>query len=315
MSDMTSGAEAGNAMGEVEAAEAVEGGSPVRLSVVIPCYNDADVLGEQLEALTRQSWDHPWEVVIADNGSTDASMSVAEGYRDRLPLLRIIDASDRSGPAHARNVGAREARGDLLVFVDADDVVAPGWLAALGNALEDVSFVASRHDFTELNDPMIQRTRRNKQDEGLQPYKHPPFYPHASGSGLGVRREIHEAMGGFDEDLPNLQDTDYCWRVQLAGTELHFVGDAVVHYRFRDSLRGIYVQGMNYGEHNVLLYKRYRSKGMPKANWKRGVRAWIDLVLSAPDLLEEEKRLRWVRQLGWRVGRVKGCIKHRVFAP
>lgn len=287
----------------------------VRLSVVIPCYNDADVLPEQLDALARQEWNRSWEVVIADNGSTDGSREVAETYRDRLPRLRIVDASDRKGPAHARNVGAREARGELLVFVDADDVVAPGWLAALGEALERVSFVASRHDFEELNEPLIQRTRRNKQDRGLQPYKSPPFYPHASGSGLGIRREIHEQVGGFDETLTNLQDTDYCWRVQLAGTELHFVEDAVVHYRFRESLRGIYTQGMNYGEHNVLLYKRYRDLGMPRASWKSGVKGWIRLARSTPDLLDREKRLRWIRQLGWRLGRLKGCLKYRVWAP
>ena len=290
-------------------------GGRVRLSVVIPCFNDAADLPAQLESLAAQTWAHPWEVVIADNGSTDHLRDVVAQFCDRVPGLRVVDASGRKGSAHARNVGAGEAGGELLAFVDADDRVAPGWLAAIGDALHEVPFVASRHDFTELNSPQIQRTRGNKQDQGLQPYKYPPFLPHASGSGLGIRRDVFERVGGFDEDLTNLQDTDLCWRVQLEGVELHFVADAVVHYRFRDSLREIYVQGMNYGEHNVLLYKRYRERGMPKASWKRGVRAWIRLVRTAPDLLHPEKRLRWIRQLGWRVGRLRGCFMYRVWAP
>ena len=288
---------------------------PMRLSVVIPCFNDAADLPEQLDALAAQEWEHAWEVVIADNGSTDDLHEVVERFRSRVPGLRIVDASDRKGSAHARNVGVREARADTILFVDADDRVAPGWLAALGDALSEVAFVASRHDFAELNDTLVQRTRGNKQDSGLQPYSYPPFLPHASGSGLGIHRPVFERVGGFDEELQNLQDTDLCWRVQLSGTDLHFVPDAVVHYRFRESLKGIWVQGMNYGEHNVLLYKRYRDRGMPRANWKRGVKAWIRLVRTLPHLLEEEKRLRWIRQLGWRIGRLKGCLKHRVWAP
>ena len=308
----TSDAGASEAEGGIDGPGA---GAPPRLSVVIPCFNDADDLPEQLDALAAQEWERPWEVVIADNGSTDHVHDVVDRFRDRVPGLRVVDASGRKGSAHARNVGVREAKGDSIVFVDADDRVAPGWLAAIGDALEEVAFVASRHDFAELNDPLVQRTRGNKQDRGLQPYNYPPFLPHASGSGLGIRRSVFEQVGGFDEGLQNLQDTDLCWRVQLAGTELRFVDDAVVHYRFRESLEGIWVQGMNYGEHNVLLYKRYRDRGMPRANWKRGVKAWIRLLRTLPHLLDSEKRLRWVRQLGWRIGRLKGCLKHRVWAP
>lgn len=70
-------------------------------------------------------------------------------------------------------------------------------------------------------------------------------------------RVLHEAVGGFDESLPYLHDTDYCWRIQLAGTELHFVPEAVVHIRTRHTLPGIFRQARNWAEYNVLMYKRY----------------------------------------------------------
>src|ERR1700756_5684791 len=99
----------------------------MKLSVIIPCYNVGDNIAAQLEALAGQQWSEPWEVIVADNGSTDNSLQVVRECARRLPELRIIDASGKAGAAHARNVGARAATGDYLAFCDADDEVAPGW--------------------------------------------------------------------------------------------------------------------------------------------------------------------------------------------
>ena len=134
-------------------------------------------------------------------------------------------------------LGAAAAGGDAFLFCDADDEVAPGWLAALGRALAVHEFVACRYDNEKLNPAWVQRTHLNPQREGLTAYDYPPFLPHAGGGGLGVRRTVHEAVGGFDESLPALEDTDYCWRIQLAGHGFHFAPDAVVNIRHRHDPR------------------------------------------------------------------------------
>jgi GT2 family glycosyltransferase len=64
-------------------------------------------------------------------------------------------------------------------------------------------------------------------------------------------------IGGFDETLPFLEDTDYVWKAQLAGAKFHFVPDAVMRVRYRETLSGIYRQKRNYAEYNVFLSKRY----------------------------------------------------------
>jgi len=289
---------------------------PLKLSVVVPCLNAAATIGEQLEALARQSWPGEWELIVADNGSTDRSREIAESYRGRIPGLKLIDASDRRGQAHARNLGAAAATGDAFLFVDADDEVAPGWLAAMGRALAVHDFVACRYDNEKLNPAWVQRTHLNPQRDGLTRYDYPPFLPHAGGGGLGVRRRVHEAVGGFDESLPALEDTDYCWRIQLAGYGFDFVPDAAVHIRHRHDLGSIYRQGVSYGKHNVLIYKRYRSRGMPRLGWSPGLLRWAKLILKTPSmLLTREGRARWAWQLGWRVGRIEGCVRYGVIAP
>lgn len=289
---------------------------PMKLSVVVPCLNAAATVGAQLEALSRQSWPGEWEVIVADNGSTDRSREIVESYRGRIPGLQLVDASDRRGQAHARNRGASAATGDVLLFCDADDEVAPGWLAAMGRALAVHDFVACRYDNEKLNPIEVRRTHLNPQKDGLTRYDYPDFLPHAGGGGLGVRRQVHEAMGGFDETLPALEDTDYCWRIQLAGHSFHFVPDAVVYIRHRHDLGSIYRQGVSYGKHNVLIYKRYRGRGMPRLGWTPGLLRWGKLILRTPLMvLTREGRARWLWQLGWRVGRLKGCFEYRVVAP
>ena len=287
--------------------------NPVRLlSVVIPFLDAEATLAEQLEALATQRWP-AWEVVLADNGSRDGSRGIAEAFASRLPGFRVIDAAERPGSAHARNRGAAEARGDAFVFCDADDVVGEGWLAAMARALDEHPVVASRFDVLRLNPFAPFET--HPQSSGLNPYVYPPYLPHAGGSGLGVRREIHERLGGFDERYPCLEDTDYCFRAQLAGVPLWFANDALVHVRLRQETGALFRQMWRFGKHNVQLYSRYREHGMPRRGVLPGAFRWAKLVLRVPTTVTARGRRRWIAQLGWRLGRLEGCVVYRALAP
>ncbi|NJN88072.1 MAG: glycosyltransferase family 2 protein, partial [Leptolyngbyaceae cyanobacterium SL_7_1] len=103
----------------------------MQLTVVIPCYNAAGTIAIQLEALARQEFSQPWELIVADNGSTDGTQAIAEKYADQFTHFRLVDASAQRGAAHGRNVGVSVAQSDAIVFCDADDEVAPGWLSAM----------------------------------------------------------------------------------------------------------------------------------------------------------------------------------------
>jgi GT2 family glycosyltransferase len=290
--------------------------SPPSLSVVIPCLDAADTLGGQLAALAAQRYDGDWEVIVADNGSRDGSRALVEERTTQTPRLRLVDAGDRRGRAHARNAGAAAARGEALLFVDADDEVAPGYLAAMGAALQRHDFVACRYDSETLNPPWVRGTHSNPQRDGISRYDYPDYLPHAGGGGLGVRRAVHAAVGGFDESMPALEDTDYCWRVQRAGHPLAFVPEAVVRIRHRHDLAGMFRQGWRTGRYNVLIYKRYRPLGMPRLGALPGVLRWGKLLLATPArLVTRAGRARWVWQLGWRLGRLQGCLVYRVLAP
>ncbi len=289
-------------------------GCPGLISVIIPAYNAADTLGNQLDMLKAQTYAGRWEVVVVDNRSTDHTIDLVKSYQAHMPNLRYVEAADKQGKAHACNIGVERAEGDLLVFIDADDEVAPGWLAAMARALSEHDFVAGRLDPVKLNEPRIRETRLCPQQQGLQEYKYPPYLPHAAGSNLGVKRVLHQAIGGYDEALIRLQDTEYCWRIQLMGVKLHFAPDALVHYRFRESIAGMLIQSFQWGEYNVLLYKRYRPLGMPKLSWRAGLAGWFKLGKELPQLRRRKGRMQWLRRFFWRLGRLSGSLKYRTLA-
>ena len=124
------------------------------VSVVIPAFNAQATLGDQLEALTRQTEPGAFEVVVVDNGNTDATRDVALTFASRLPL-RIVDARERSSEPYARNVGLREAATRSVAFCDADDVVAPGWVAAMQRALSTHDLVTGPLELEKLNPPWV----------------------------------------------------------------------------------------------------------------------------------------------------------------
>jgi glycosyltransferase involved in cell wall biosynthesis len=286
----------------------------MKLSVIIPCLNGADTIGAQLEALAAQQWDQPWEIIVADNGSTDDLVGVVERYRDRLPNLRIVDASARRGQPYALNVGARAAAGDALAFCDADDEVAPGWLRAMGEALSNYEFVACRVDFEELNPAWVQQVFQDHgQLCGLSKAWFPPYLSHAGGGTLGVKKSIHETVGGFDDAYPYCHDTDYCFKIQLRGINIHFVPDAVLYVRCKHTLLGLFDQARHWSEYTILLYKYYRSfeKGEPQP-WRLFIRQCKNILLSLPQLRYKAGRALWVWKLGWQMGRLTGSIKHHV---
>jgi glycosyltransferase involved in cell wall biosynthesis len=280
----------------------------VELSVVIPAYNAEETFGDQLAALTRQVDPGNFEVVVVDNRSTDRTREVAQNFADRLDL-RVVDASQRAGEPYARNVGLEAARSDKVAFCDADDVVDAGWVGAMRRALADHRLVTGPLELEELNPPWIRATRRNPQE--FRPQSKYGFLPHGAGANLGVDRVAALEIGGFDETLPSLPDTDFCWRMQLAGYELHFAPDAIVHYRLRHRTRDVIRQARQYAVADVALHRRYESQGMPPIRVSSALGGWAELALRAPLLLTRAGRFRYAWMLGFRLGRIQGMMRYR----
>jgi glycosyltransferase involved in cell wall biosynthesis len=283
--------------------------SPRSISVIIPVHNGADTIAEQLAALASQTYAGEWEVILADNGSTDGTKKIAELWASRLPRLLIIDASERAGSSFARNVGAEHASGDFLAFCDADDIVVPDWLSSLAAAARDYDAVTGRQEARWVNTVAVQSWRPPRRTS-LNNSR--AFLPYAPSNNLGVWAAVFDETGGFNEDYPQSHDVEWSWRAQLASFTLGFAEGAVVHYRYRTSARGISRQAFRSGVDASRLYSDYRSRGLKHPPLTRVLRTWAWLPSHILYLLSPLRRGIWIRRAGEAAGRAAGSIKFHV---
>ncbi len=196
--------------------------SVTAVSVVIPARNSATTIGKTLDALERQDLEEPYEVLVVDDGSTDATAAIVEEAEGPIRLLR----ASPSGPAGARNRGAAEARGAVLAFTDSDCVPTRRWLRAGLEAMRSADLVqgAVEPDPGASHYP-LERTVWVVEEVGL--------YETAN---LFVRRELFERLGGFEDWLapvvgkPLAEDVWLGWRARRAGAAVVFSEDALVHH-------------------------------------------------------------------------------------
>jgi len=282
---------------------------PVQASVIIPCRNAARHLGTMLDSLAGQELAAAWEVVIVDNDSTDGSKDIADQFGERLNL-KVINATERRNASYARNAGVQAAAGDRLLFLDADDEIAPGYLQAMFDALELHDYVASRVDSSSLNATWVRAAHGEPwQVDGIGVYF--GFMP-STGINIGLRRSVFQRAGGFPEQYPGSQDIAFSWKVQLSGTAITFVPEAVYRYRHRDTLRGLYRQCVVWGSSNVLLYREFRSVGMPRRSLAATLTEWRAVLGGLLRAHNKTERAPLIVRLGYCVGRLRGSLRYGV---
>ncbi len=278
------------------------------LAVIIPCHNESATLAEQLDALVNQDWSRPWEIVVVDNRSTDHTADIARSYVGADVPVRVVRAGDRSGIAYARNAGVRSSTARSVAFCDGDDVVYPGWVAAMGDALRSEPLVTGTLDPGLLNDNWLSKTRPMGSAERLPKFGSIPF---ARGNNTAMHRTLWEALEGYDEDFLGLEDIEFSIRAAGLGYRPTLVPDARVAYRFRSGLRATWRQGIYYGRGRAQLASQATSLGLDGPGRFDGIRSWVWLVLRTPKIATKSGRHAWVFTLANRWGALRGALESR----
>lgn len=203
------------------------------MSIIIPCRNGAAWLGEAIESCLGQTWGN-LQIIVVDNGSADRSLDVARCYESRG--VAVLECS-RQGASAARNIGLAQARGDLIQFLDADDV-----LDAEKIRLQ-VERLASAPPATVASGAWA-RFRHSPSEVRLVPEPvwcdlAPEEFLIRSWLGGGMMpnfawltpRALIERAGPWDETLSQYDDGEFFTRVVLAASNIAFCGGARGYYR------------------------------------------------------------------------------------
>jgi glycosyltransferase involved in cell wall biosynthesis len=183
-----------------------------RITVIIPTYNRWPMLGEAIESVLGQTYPG-FELIVVDDGSTDETVARLNKYRSRL---RLISQGRRRGVSAARNVGAGEARGSLLAFLDSDDLWRPTKLAFQADFMElhpEIAVCQTEEIWIRNGVRVNARAIHRKPDGDI-------FLPSldlclVSPSAVMMRRDLFVALGGFDEALPVCEDYDLWLRIAI----------------------------------------------------------------------------------------------------
>ncbi len=233
-----------------------------RLTVIVPAWNCAPYLRRSLAALASSDLPrHEWELVVADDGSTDETSAVARDAADRV--VRV--SGGPSGPAAARNAGAAGAKGDVLVFIDADVCVATSTLrqfVEVFSARPDVGAVFGAYDLSPES-PGIVSQYRNLLHHYVHSSNPGPATTFWAGCGA-VRREVFSAFGGYDAGRyprPQIEDIEFGYRLAAAGVPMLLRPEIQGKHLKRWTLRGGFVTD-------------FRDRGVP----------WMELLLERKEL-------------------------------
>ena len=281
--------------------------SSPRVSVVIPCV-DPGYLKQTLDSLAAQCEAPHFEVVVVDGSGGDVATRTGR-WRDGLDL-RVVKAKPHLRAGANRNIGVAASRASLILFIDADDTVGDQYVRAMADGLEAKDIVCSMLDYRSLN-PWLGASSPRPQTDVAQ--SEMGFLPFAGAGTLGIRRPLFDRVGGFHPTLPCYEEAELCWRIQLAGHEPPFqLNDAILHVRFEPSDVRRWRKFVQYGATQVLLYRRFRGAGMPRASVREALVAWEDLAVRLSRRAAGRPEKGVGHTLAIRVGRLLGSIRHQV---
>lgn len=184
------------------------------ISIVIPLYNAARWVLETLQSVHAQTFTQ-WEIVVVDDGSTDDGPALVQAEAMREARIRFFQQAN-AGPAVARHFGAQQARGEWLMFLDADDLVPPERLAkdlAAARQNPHAQVIAGSVEWFSM-DGKVAHQGLLAADAELNRWRH-QFHAVFNFAALLVRREAYQACGGFNPDRSVFYAEDYDYTLRL----------------------------------------------------------------------------------------------------
>ncbi|MBI2939500.1 MAG: glycosyltransferase [Chloroflexi bacterium] len=227
------------------------------VSAVVPAHNAGALIGRCVEAFATQTYPRErFEVVVVDDGSADGTAEAA-----RRDGVRVISQPHR-GSAAARNRGARAARGEYLLFTDADCAPAPNWIAEMVGSLSGDQVVGVKGIYRTTQTELLARFVQIEYEGKYARLVGKPRIDFVDTYCAGYRRDVFLANDGFREDLPAAEDVELSYRLAAAGHRLVFNDRAIVYHLHGTDLWRYLQRKFRYGRWRLDVYRSHPDKAL-----------------------------------------------------
>lgn len=204
------------------------------VSVIIPTYNEQAVIAACIDSLRQQSY-KPLEIIVVDDGSKDRTQKIVKKMKGIHLLIQ-----DHLGPGAARNKGAKKAKGEILVFIDADMTFDTRFIQRLSKPIRDGKAIGTFSKEEFVVNPENRWSRCWSQNRGWPEGKmHPADYPDTQKVFRAIRRDAFEEAGGFDAKVGYTDD----WTLsEKLGKQAIAAHGAIFFHRNPATLKEVYLQ-------------------------------------------------------------------------
>ena len=228
----------------------------MKASVIIPAYNEGKTIGKTLESLREQSY-RDFEIIVVNDGSSDRTAEIAKKNGAK------VITQQNAGPAAARNNGARNAKGEIVVFIDADCVADERWLEHMLKPFSDKDIAGVQGAYKSSQKSLVARfTQLDIEDRYKRLDRKADQLDWIGSYSAAYRKNIFNELGGFDEDFPTAsgEDPEFSFKVSRKGYKLVFKQNAIV-YHFHETSLLKYLRTKFYRAYwRVLLYSKHTRK-------------------------------------------------------
>jgi cellulose synthase/poly-beta-1,6-N-acetylglucosamine synthase-like glycosyltransferase len=254
------------------------------ISVIVPAYQAAVVLPQCLAALQQQTIDRAqYEIIVVDDGSTDDTANVAHQALRNFSEAQVIRAA-HGGPAHARNLGAQMAHGDLLLFTDTDCEPRPDWLEQCARVCGDPSISGAAGAYATRQRSLIARFVQQEYEERYDYARRQATIDFIDTYSAAYRREVFLDSGGFAAELfptASVEDQEFSFRLAERGYRLVFVPEAKVYHQHNTTLARYFRRKYYIGYWKMRVLKQHPGKAVRDSHTPQIVKAQIVLLAAA----------------------------------